>query len=253
MDEPEPRSTKDAPYVKKTLEHADDLCDAGSYQECLTTLLDLLENYHMAVLPRMKVLIMLSTLVEDWQYAEDWRMNAEDIYLYCDRHRNEVFNDIVLRMFRTTLDRLEPSRRDVSDMTDEEVKFRADITGIVVGGPPPLAPSPRVEIEKTLTFLRGTPRCHWLVAVPHWIQEATSVNEIDEALHFAYREALISHYASLHPTGSVPNNVPEPPATTATSTTTTKNAETTSIQLPLRNLRETPAAAENSKVRRQLV
>ncbi|THY29503.1 hypothetical protein D6D00_03488 [Aureobasidium pullulans] len=222
MDEPEPRSTKDAPYVKKTLEHADDLCDAGSYQECLTTLLDLLENYHMAVLPRMKVLIMLSTLVEDWQYAEDWRMNAEDIYLYCDRHRNEVFNDIVLRMFRTTLDRLEPSRRDVSDMTDEEVKFRADITGIVV-------------------------------AVPHWIQEATSVNEIDEALHFAYREALISHYASLHPTGSVPNNVPEPPATTATSTTTTKNAETTSIQLPLRNLRETPAAAENSKVRRQLV
>ena len=82
MDEPEPRSAKDAPHVKKTLEHADDLYDAGSYQECLTTLLDLLENYHMAVLPRMKVLIMLSTLVEDWQYAEDWRMNAEDIYLY---------------------------------------------------------------------------------------------------------------------------------------------------------------------------
>lgn len=90
----------------------------------------------MAVLPRMKVPIMLSTLVEDWQYAEDWRMNAEDIYLYCDRHRNEVFNDIVLRAFRTTLDRLEPSRRDVSDMTDEEVKFRADSTGIVVGGLP---------------------------------------------------------------------------------------------------------------------
>ncbi|THX41816.1 hypothetical protein D6C93_08725 [Aureobasidium pullulans] len=103
MDEPEPRSAKDASHVKKTLEHADDLYDAGSYQECLTTLLDLLENYHMAVLPRMKVLIMLSTLVEDWQYAEDWRMNAEDIYLYCDRHRNEVFNDIVLRAFRTTL------------------------------------------------------------------------------------------------------------------------------------------------------
>lgn len=59
MDEPEPRSAKDAPHVKKTLEHADDLYDAGSYQECLTTLLDLLENYHMAVLPRMKVLIML--------------------------------------------------------------------------------------------------------------------------------------------------------------------------------------------------
>lgn len=59
MDEPEPRSAKDASHVKKTLEHADDLYDAGSYQECLTTLLDLLENYHMAVLPRMKVLIML--------------------------------------------------------------------------------------------------------------------------------------------------------------------------------------------------
>ncbi|THZ21655.1 hypothetical protein D6C89_06516 [Aureobasidium pullulans] len=176
----------------------------------------------MAVLPRMKVLIMLSTLVEDWQYAEDWRINAEDIYLYCDRHRNEVFNDIVLRALRTTLDRLEPSRRDVSDMTDEEVKFRADSSGIVV-------------------------------AVPHWIQEATSVQEIDEALHFAYREALVGHYASLHPTSTVPNDVPEPPATTATSTITTKNAETTSIQLPLRNLRETPAAAENSKVRRQSV
>jgi len=91
----------------------------------------------MAVLPRVKVLIMLSTLVEDWQYAEDWRMNAEDIYRYCDRHRNEVFNDIVLRGFRSSLDRLEPSRRDVSDMTDE---FRADSTGVVVGGPPPLLP-----------------------------------------------------------------------------------------------------------------
>ncbi|THV89815.1 hypothetical protein D6D26_09636 [Aureobasidium pullulans] len=222
MNEPEPRSAKDAPHVKKTLEHADDLCDAGSYQECLTTLLDLLENYHMAVLPRMKVLIMLSTLVEDWQYADDWRMNAEDIYLYCDRHRNEVFNDIVLRAFRTTLDRLELSCRGVSDMTDEEVKFRADSTGIVV-------------------------------AVPHWTQEATSVQEIEGALHLAYREALISHYASLHPTGSVPNNVPEPPSTIATATTTTENAETTSIQLPLRNLRETPAAAEKNTVRRQSV
>ncbi|THX81809.1 hypothetical protein D6D04_03862 [Aureobasidium pullulans] len=222
MDEPEPRSAKDAPHVKKPLEHADNLYDVGSYQECLTTLLNLLENYHMAVLPRMKILIMLSTLVEDWQYAEDWRMNAEDIYLYCDRHRNEVFNDIVLRAFRTTLDRLELSCRGVSDMTDEEVKFRADSTGIVV-------------------------------AVPHWTQEATSVQEIEEALHLAYREALISHYASLHPTGSVPNNVPEPPSTIATATTTTENAETTSIQLPLRNLRETPAAAEKNTVRRQWV
>ncbi|TIA31011.1 hypothetical protein D6C79_09531 [Aureobasidium pullulans] len=246
MNEPEPRSAKDAPHVKKTLEHADDLCDAGSYQECLTTLLDLLENYHMAVLPRMKVLTMLSTLVEDWQYADDWRMNAEDIHLYCVRHRNEVFSDIVLRAFRTTLDRLEISRRDVSDTTDEEVKFRADSTGIVVGGPPPLAPSPRVEIEKTLTFLRGTPRCHWLVGC---------VQEIDEALHFAYRKALVSHYASLDPTATVPNNMPEPPATTVTAVaiTTSENAETTSIQSPLRNLGETPAAAEEHTVRRQSV
>ncbi|THY10344.1 hypothetical protein D6D01_09310 [Aureobasidium pullulans] len=213
MDELEPRSAKDAPDVKKTLEYADDIYDAGSFQECLTALYDLFEDYPLAVLPRMKVLIMLSTLVEDWQYAENWRIDAEDIYHYCDRHRNAVFNDIVLRESRTLLERLEPYRRDVSDVTDEEVKFRLDSTGAVV-------------------------------TVPHSIQEATRVQEIDEYIHFAYREALISHYASLQPTGTIPNNVAEPPATTATATTTTENAKITSIQLPLRNLRDTCCSRE---------
>ncbi|THW45930.1 hypothetical protein D6C77_00349 [Aureobasidium pullulans] len=90
MDEPEPRSAKDAPHVKKTLEHADDLYDAGSYQECLTTLLDLLENYHMAVLPRMKVLIML---VSD-QIAETTANKIRRVYEDFDPNQEDYWIDV---------------------------------------------------------------------------------------------------------------------------------------------------------------
>ncbi|KAI5195698.1 hypothetical protein AUEXF2481DRAFT_29034 [Aureobasidium subglaciale EXF-2481] len=100
----------------------------------------------MAPLPRLKVLMMLSMLVDHWAYAEACRLDAEDLWYHCDHHPKEGYCKYVLAQFRASLDGLEEYQRNnrpegdgtfggkeedimetrVAEMTDEGVKSRVE-------------------------------------------------------------------------------------------------------------------------------
>lgn len=133
----ESKAAKHADYVFDSLLNAEALYDEGAYGDCIALLYNLIENYNMGPLPRMKTLVMLCVLHGDWEYAEACRLEAEDIWHHCDKHPEEGYDKAALAKFRASLDNLEKDMRvnpvkPVSEMTDEEVDYRLRLIGDVL-------------------------------------------------------------------------------------------------------------------------
>jgi hypothetical protein len=132
----ESKAAKHADYVFDSLLKAEALYDEGAYGDCVALLYNLIENYNMGPLPRLKTLVMLCVLHGDWEYAEACRLEAEDIWHHCDKHSEEGYDKAALAKFRASLDNLEKDMRanpfkPVSEMTDEEVDYRLRLIGDV--------------------------------------------------------------------------------------------------------------------------
>lgn len=124
-----PKSAKHADFVYKQLVRADELYDQDSLDECLNILHDLIENYDMAPFPRLKTLRTLCELMDDWEYAEACRHEAEHLYECCSKHPDRYDSK-----FRAPLDALAASwaNKPVSEMSDEEVDYQLKVDHIVV-------------------------------------------------------------------------------------------------------------------------
>ncbi|KAH0387625.1 hypothetical protein KCU92_g1559, partial [Aureobasidium melanogenum] len=138
----ESKAAKHADYVFDSLLKAEALYDEGAYGDCVALLYNLIENYNMGPLPRLKTLVMLCVLHGDWEYAEACRLEAEDIWHHCDKHSEEGYDKAALAKFRASLDNLEKDMRanpfkPVSEMTDEEVDYRLRLIGDVPVKAPP--------------------------------------------------------------------------------------------------------------------
>ncbi|KAG9667255.1 hypothetical protein KCU99_g9211, partial [Aureobasidium melanogenum] len=165
----ESKAAKHADYVFDSLLNAEALYDEGAYGDCIALLYNLIENYNMGPLPRMKTLVMLCVLHGDWEYAEACRLEAEDIWHHCDKHPEEGYDKAALAKFRASLDNLEKDMRvnpvkPVSEMTDEEVDYRLRLIGDV------------------------------LVKAPPGPQSHMTFEEIEEMHHIAQRGALEDYY-----------------------------------------------------------
>lgn len=95
----ESKAAKHADYVFDSLLKAEALYDEGAYGDCIALLYNLIENYNMGPLPRMKTLVMLCVLHGDWEYAEACRLEAEDIWHHCDKHSEEGYDKAALANF----------------------------------------------------------------------------------------------------------------------------------------------------------
>ncbi|THZ72880.1 hypothetical protein D6C84_09848 [Aureobasidium pullulans] len=80
MNDPEPRSAKDAPHVKKTLEHADDLYDVPGNREHEY----LVESYDV----RERLLVISD------QIAEAAANKIRRVYEYFDPNQEGVWIDV---------------------------------------------------------------------------------------------------------------------------------------------------------------
>ncbi|KAK6006991.1 hypothetical protein QM012_005999 [Aureobasidium pullulans] len=134
MEYRESKAAQHAAFVHDQLFKADALYDEGAHGDCLALLFDLIENYNMSPLPRMKTLVMLCALDDDWEYAEACRLEAEDVWHHCDKHPEEGYDKAVLAKFRGSLDSLledmtmDPAKT-VSEMVDEEIDYRMRLMG----------------------------------------------------------------------------------------------------------------------------
>ncbi|KAH0369847.1 hypothetical protein KCU65_g2955, partial [Aureobasidium melanogenum] len=136
------KAAKHAEFVYDQLVKADALYDEGEYGDCVKIVYDLIENHNMNPLPRMKTLVMLCMIIDDWEYAEACRLEAEDVWWHCDKHPEEGYDKTVLAKFRMSLNSLEEDIRvypakPVSEMTVGEIDYRLRFIGDVLVKAPP--------------------------------------------------------------------------------------------------------------------
>ncbi|KAI4717162.1 hypothetical protein E4T48_06646 [Aureobasidium sp. EXF-10727] len=156
MDNHNTEANPSGDYIEDSLDKAEELWNQGAFEECMKLLHEIVEEHghEMGRLSKMRSLIMLCMLVDDWTYCESCRLEAEEVWfeLAMVLEGNQGPDDqTMMADYRHSLDHLkdfqannrpagdgyfEPDEEDaekpVAEMTDSEVEYRLKMIGSVI-------------------------------------------------------------------------------------------------------------------------